>query len=96
MVHNFEDIKEQFYLILKYVVFKMEDITDDLILNWDHATINIIPASSWTMNQKGKKRVEIIGLDDKWQITAVLCGMSSKILLFQLIYQGKTSACLPK
>ena len=50
------------------------------------------------MNQKGEKRVEIIGLDDdKRQITAVVCGtMSGEILPFQLIYQGKTSACLPK
>ena len=75
----------------------MEDIPDDLILNWDHTAINIVPVSSWTMNQKGEKRVEIVGLDDKRQITAVLCGaLSGEILPFQLIYQGKTSACLPK
>ena len=96
MVHNFEEIKEQFLFDIEVVV-KMEDIPDDLILNWDHTAINIVPVSSWTMNQKGEKRVEIIGLDDKRQITAVVCGtMSGEILPFQLIYQGKTSACLPK
>ena len=96
MVHNSEEIKEQFLNDI-VTVANMEDIPDDLILNWDHTAINIVPVSSWTMNQKGEKRVEIVGLDDKRQITAVLCGaLSGEILPFQLIYQGKTSACLPK
>ena len=52
---------------------------------------------SWTMEQKGKKHVEIIALDDKQQITAVICGsLSGDVLPLQLIYQGKTQACLPK
>ena len=68
----------------------MEDLPDDSILKWDHTTINIVPVSSWTMNLKGKKRVEIIGLDDKRQITAVVCGkISGEILPFQLIYQAR-------
>ena len=75
----------------------MEDIPDELILNWDHTAINIVPVSTWTMNQKGENRVEIVDLDDKRQITAVLCGaLSSEILSFKLIYQGKTSVCLPE
>ena len=51
------------------------------------------------MNQKGEKRIaiEVVGLEDKRQITAVLCGtLSGDTLPFQLIYQRKTSACLPK
>ena len=49
------------------------------------------------MNQKGEKRIEVVGLEDKRQITAVLYGtLSGDTLPFQLIYQGKTSACLPK
>ena len=64
MVHNIEEIKEQFLFDIEVVV-RMEDIPDDLILNWDHTAINIVPVSSWTMNQKGEQRVEIIGLDDK-------------------------------
>jgi len=36
-------------------------------------------------------------LDDKQQITAVVCGsLTGNLLPFQLIYQGKTAACLPK
>ena len=39
----------------------------------------------------------MVGLEDKRQITAVLCGtLSGDTLPFQLIYAGKTSACLPK
>ena len=48
------------------------------------------------MEAKGTKRVVIVGLGDKRQITAVLCGaMSGEFLPPQLIYQGKTTACLP-
>jgi len=50
------------------------------------------------MDQKGQQHVvELFALDDKRQITAVACGsLTGNLLLFQLIYQGKTSACLPK
>ena len=48
------------------------------------------------MEAKGSKRVEIVGMDDKRQITAVFCGaLSGEFLPPQLIYQGKTTACLP-
>lgn len=96
MVHDFEGIKLQFLDDIMAFV-KMEDIPDQLVLNWDHTAINIVPGSSWTMDQKGAKKIEIIGLDDKRQITAVVCGsLNGDVLPFQLIYQGKTSACLPK
>ena len=38
-----------------FAVVKMENIPDELILNWDHTAINIVPGSSWTMAQKGAK-----------------------------------------
>ena len=43
-----------------------------------------------------RNRIEVVELEDKRQITAVLCGTLSGTLPFQLIYQGKTSTCLPK
>ena len=49
MVHNFEELKEQFLNDI-FTVAIMEDIPDDLILSWDHTAINIVPVSSWTMN----------------------------------------------
>lgn len=80
-----------------FAVVKMEDILDELILNWDHTPINIVPGSSWTMAQKGAKRIEMIALYDKCQITAVVCGtLSREFLPLQLIYTDKTTACLPK
>ena len=92
-VQNFEELKEQFIADIKAVV-DMEDIPRELIFNWDHTGISIVP--SWTMELKGSKRVEIVGINDKRQITAVFCGTAKgHFLPFQLIYQGKTKASLP-
>ena len=47
------------------------------------------------MEKVGAKRVEIVGANDKRQITAVFAGtMSGEFLPPQLIYQGKTPKCL--
>ena len=95
-VQDFEGIKAQFLTDIKAVV-TLEDIPDQLILNWDHTGINVVPTSSWTMEEKGRRKVEIVALDDKRQLTAVVCGtLHGDVLPVQLIYQGKTAACLPK
>lgn len=48
------------------------------------------------MERKGTKRIEIIAIDDKRQITCVLaCTMSGHFLPVQLIYQGTTPKCHP-
>jgi len=48
------------------------------------------------MDKKGKKSIEIAGLQDKRQITAVLCGsFAGEFLPPQLIYGGKTKQCHP-
>ena len=52
----------------------MEEIPSELILNWDQTGLNIVPASHWTLEQKGARRVELFGVNDKRQITAVFCG----------------------
>ena len=64
LVHNFDELKDQFSNDI-YTVAVMKDIPDELILNWDHMAMNIVPVSSQTMNQKGERRVEIVGLHDK-------------------------------
>ena len=52
--------------------------------------------SSWTMEKEGSKCVEIIGKDDKRQITMVLAGTVKGIFLpVQLVYKGTTKRCLP-
>jgi len=96
LVADFDAIKSQFLADI-VIVKTLQRIPDDLILNWDHTGINIVPGSAWTMDQKGQQHVELLALDDKRQITAVVCGsLTGNLLPFQLIYQGKMSACLPK
>ena len=49
------------------------------------------------MEQKGSKRVEIVGLSDKRMITAVVAStLSGDMLPVQLIYDGKTDRCHPQ
>ena len=74
--YDFENIKVNF-LNDVFAIVKMEDIPDELILNWDHTPKNIVPGSSWTMAQKGAKRIEMVALHDKCQITAMVCGTLS-------------------
>ena len=94
-VSNFESAKEQFLLNVQ-IAREMEDIPPELVFNWDQTGISIVPGSTWTLELKGSKRVEIAGISDKRQITAVFCGtMAGEFLPPQLIYQGKTTACLP-
>ena len=52
---------------------EIEDIPADLIINWDRTGINIVPDCYWTMEENGAKCVDCVGLDDKQQITAVIC-----------------------
>jgi len=49
----------------------MEEISPRLILNWDQTGIKIVPSSCWTMAERGSNRIELVGLKDKCQITAV-------------------------
>ena len=49
------------------------------------------------MEQRGSQRVEMVGVNDKWQITAILCGtVLGDFLPVQLTYQEKTPRCHPK
>ena len=45
---QYEEPQGQYLLDIKVVV-KMENIPADLILNWDHTGINIVPGCPWTM-----------------------------------------------
>jgi len=74
----------------------LNDIPGELIFNWDQTGINLVPRTKWTMDKKGKKQIEIARLQDKRQITAVLCGsFVSEFLPPQVIYGGKTKQCHP-
>ena len=75
---------------------KMDEICEETIVNWDQTGINFVPVSSWTMVKEGSKWVELIGKDDKKQIKVTFAGSINGNLPLQVIYQGKTTQCLPK
>ena len=94
-VSDFEALKAQFIYDFQVVV-EMEEIPVELVVNWDQTGIHYVPVSSWTMEKGGSKRVEIAGIDDKRQITAVFAGtLVGDFLPPQLIYQGMTKKSLP-
>ena len=75
----------------------MEEVPAELILNWDQTGIKIVPSSTWTMDKRGSKRVEAVGINDKRLITAVFCGsLVGDFLPVQVIYKGKTPRCHPR
>ena len=93
---NFGEVKKSFLTSLHQIVM-MEEIPPGLVLNWDQTGIMIVPSTSWTMDQRGAKRVEITGLKDKRQITAVFCGtIQGDFLPVQVIYKGTTQHCHPR
>ena len=47
------------------------EIPPELIMNWDQTGIKLVPSSSWTMEQRGSQKVEMVGVNNKRQITAI-------------------------
>ena len=77
--NDFIRMKEDYLMDIKAVV-EMEEIPHDMIINWDQTAMKIVPSCLWTMEKRGTKRVEITGIDDKRQITAVFaCTLSGKV-----------------
>ena len=96
MINNVEELKMGFYNDLVSII-KMMDIPSSLVMNWDQTGVRLVPASGWTMEKRGSKRVEIAGTNNKEQITLVLCGtMTGDFLPPQVIYKGTTPRCHPK
>ena len=95
-VEKFQELKEDFLLEIKNTVV-MDEIPEDLIINFDQTGLNYVPVTSWTMEEAGARRVEVVAKDDKRQLTAVFAGsLSGNFLLPQLIYEGKTERCHPQ
>ena len=64
-------------------------VPPELVINWDQT-------SQWTLAEQGVKQVDVTGLDDKREMTALLaCTLSGSLLPPQLIYAGKTTRCHP-
>ena len=53
-------------------------------MNWDQTALKIVPVNSLTMEKNGSKRVELIAIDDKRQITGVFaCSLTGTFLPLQ-------------
>ena len=56
-------------------------IPPELVLNWDQTGSNLVPISEWTLASEGSRQGAIKALDDKRQITILLCiTMSGQML----------------
>ena len=53
-IDDFKAVENQFLFNVQAVV-EMEEILDDLIINWDQTGIHYIPVGSWTMDKEGAK-----------------------------------------
>ena len=62
--NNSVAVKQQYLTHIKSVVC-MEEIPEELVLNWDHTALKLAPSSNWTMEKRGTKHVEICAIDDK-------------------------------
>ncbi|XP_063401970.1 uncharacterized protein LOC134686222 [Mytilus trossulus] len=94
-VENFDELKKEYLERIEKTVVDF-DIPSNLVINWDHAGLNVVPVTNWTMAVEGSKRVEISGLGNKRQITGVFAGsLSGEFLPPQIIYGGKTDKCHP-
>jgi len=69
------------YLLQIKGMLDAHNIPSQLVINLDQAGVKVVPSSDWTLEQEGVERVEIAGLNDKHQVTAMLAGtLSGKLL----------------
>ena len=94
-VDDFVEVKTNYLADIRAII-SLEEVPPCLVINCDHTGLKYVLVSSWTMAKEGSKKVPIAGIEDKRQITAVFAAtMEGDFLPPQLIYQGKTTACLP-
>ena len=73
-------------------VVKLRNIPENLIINLDQTGIKLVPSGDWTMAPEGSRRVEVVGLVDKRQITATFAAtLDGTFLPMQSLYQGRQS-----
>lgn len=99
MHSDFDRLKKQFLSEVRSIVI-MKDIPAELIMNWDLAGLKYVPIldCNWTFAEKGTKIIEIVGLDDKKQISVADMLNEGKAIANsnKVIYGGITPACLLK
>ena len=93
---NFEKLKKQFLSDVCSTVV-MEDIAEELIINWDQTGLKYVLVSNWIFADKGSKQVEIAGLDDKRQLTVLLsCTMKVNCFPCKSFMPAKHQLVYPK
>ena len=53
-VTDFVARKEQFLFDI-HVLRELDQIPEELVINWDHTGLNYVPMSNWTMEKEGAK-----------------------------------------
>eukprot|EP00117_Sycon_ciliatum_P041057 scpid90355/ scgid30092/ Pogo transposable element with KRAB domain len=92
---DFPAVKAEFLRKVASVVAE-NDVPPTMVVNCDQTGAKMVPVNKWTMAEQGSRQVDIVGLDDKREMTALL-GVSAagQVLPPQLIYAGKTTRCHP-
>ena len=66
--NDFDFIRMEFLAEVSKLV-KDNEIPPELIINFDQTNVNIIPVGDYTLEKSGAKQVQIIGLEDKRQVS---------------------------
>ena len=67
-----------------------------MVVNFDQTGTKMVPVSCWTLEVQGSKQIDMVGLDDKREVTALLAvSLSGELLPPQVIYAGTTQSCHP-
>ena len=77
-------------------IMQTEHIPNELVYNVDETGVKIVPVTDWTMEERGANRVEVVGKDDKRQVTATIgVTATGEKLPIMMTYEGKTTRCVP-
>jgi len=67
-----------------------------MVVNFDQTGTKMVPVSDWTLEVSGTKQIDMVGLDDKREVTVLLAvSLTGELLPPQIIYKGKTDQCHP-
>ena len=57
----------------------------ELVINFNQTGVKIVPVAKWTLDTKGMKQVDVIGLKDKREITMFLAGTASGHMVKRIV-----------
>ena len=87
---DFEHVKASFQDRIREVIAS-NNIPVSMVVNFDQTGTKMVPVSDWKSME-----IDMIGLDDKREVTTLLAVSLSGVLLPpQVIYAGKTTRCHP-